>query len=99
MVVETTNLSDKVFERRSSNTVYGTGRHMRLVERFTRVDENAIDYQFTLTDPTTFASSWTAAVPMAALDGPLFEYACHEGNYAIVNMLSGARAREADQPH
>ena len=94
LVVETTNLTDKVFERRFSNTVYGTGRHMRLVERFTRVDADTIDYRFTVSDPTTFERPWTAATPMAALDGPLFEYACHEGNYAIVNMLSGARARE-----
>ena len=94
LVVETRNLTDKVFERRSSNTVYGTGRHMRLIERFTRVDADTIDYRFTVIDPTTFERPWTAATPMVALDGPLFEYACHEGNYAIVNMLSGARARE-----
>ena len=94
LVVETTNLTDKVFERRFSNTVYGTGRHMRLVERFTRVDAETIDYRFTVTDPTTFQRPWTASTPMVTLDGPLFEYACHEGNYAMVNMLSGARARE-----
>ena len=93
LVVETTNLTDKVFERRFSNTVYGTGRHMHLVERFTRVDADTIDYRFTVTDPTTFQRSWTASTPMVTLDGPLFEYACHEGNYAMVNMLSGARAR------
>ena len=94
LVVETTNLTDKVFERRFSNTVYGTGEHMYLVERFTRVDADTIDYQFTVTDPTIFRRPWTAATPMAALDGPIFEYACHEGNYAMVNMLSGARAKE-----
>ena len=96
LVVVTTNLTDKLFERRFSNTVYGTGRHMHLEERFTRVDEDTIDYRFTVTDPTTFQRSWTAATPMVTLDGPLFEYACHEGNYAMVNMLSGARARERD---
>lgn len=94
LVVETTNLTDKVFERRFSNTVYGTGRYMHLVERFTRLDAETIDYRFTVTDPTTFRRPWTAATPMAALDGPIFEYACHEGNYAMVNMLSGARAKE-----
>ena len=94
LVVETTNLTDKVFERRFSNTVYGTGQHMHLVERFTRLDAETIDYRFTVTDPTTFRKPWTAATPMAALDGPIFEYACHEGNYAMVNMLSGARAKE-----
>ena len=94
LVVETTNLTDKVFERRT--TVYGTGEYMYLEERFTRVDSDAIDYQFTVTDPTTFEEPWTAATPMTALDGPIFEYACHEGNYALVNMLSGARAKEKE---
>ena len=93
LVVETTNLTEKVFERRT--TVYATGRHNRLVERFTRVDEDTVDYRFTLTDPTAFERPWTAAVPMISLEGPIFEYACHEGNYAIVNMLRGARATEA----
>ena len=97
LVVETTNLTDKLYERRFSNTVYGTGRHMHLVERFTRVDADTIDYRFTVTDPTTFRRPWTASTPMVTLDGPLFEYACHEGNYAMVNMLSGARAREQAQ--
>ena len=96
LVVVTTNLTDKLWERRFSNTVYGTGEYMHLEERFTRIDENTIDYRFTVTDPTTFRRSWTAATPMETLDGPLFEYACHEGNYAMVNMLSGARARERD---
>ena len=94
LVVETTNLTDKVYERRFSHTVYGTGQHMQLTERFTRVDADTIDYEFTVTDPTTFTKPWTAATPMTAIEGPIFEYACHEGNYAIVNMLSGARAKE-----
>ena len=96
LVVETTNLSEKVYERRFSYTVWGTSAHMRLVERFTRLDAETIDYQFTVTDPTTFARSWTAATPMTAIEGPIFEYACHEGNYAIVNILRGARARELE---
>ena len=54
-----------------------------LVERFTRVDANTIDYQFTVTAPRTFVKPWTAAAPLTRLDAPLFEYACHEGNYAI----------------
>ena len=94
LVVETTNVTDKVFERRFSHTVYGTGEYMHLIERFTRIDADTIDYQFTVTDPTTFTRPWTVATPMAAIEGPIFEYACHEGNYAIVNMLSGARANE-----
>ena len=94
LVVETTNFTDKVYEQRFSLMVWGTGKHMRLIERFTRVDADTIDYQFTLTDPTTFARPWTAAIPMTRLEGQMFEYACHEGNYAMGNMLRGARAED-----
>jgi hypothetical protein len=73
--------------------VFGTSDTM-LVERFTRIDANTIDYRFTVTAPKTFAKPWTAAAPMTRHDGRVFEYACHEGNYAIPNMLSGARAQE-----
>ena len=95
LVVETTNFSDKLFERRWSLLVWGTGENMHLVERFTRVNDNTIDYQFTLTDPTTFSHPFTASIPMTSLDGRMYEYACHEGNYAMANMLRGARADEA----
>ncbi len=97
LVVETTNLTGKVFERRRSNTVYATGEHLRLIERFTRTAVDTIDYQFTVVDPTTFIEPWTAQTPMVALNAPLFEYACHEGNYAISNMLRGARMKENAQ--
>ena len=92
LVVETTNLSD---HEDWGATVYATGSDLRLVERFTRVDENTIDYQFTVHDESTFTRPWTASLPMTALGGNLYEYACHEGNYAIANMLRGARAKEA----
>ena len=94
LVVETTNFTDKVYERRSSGSVYGASEAMRVEERFTRVDADTIDYQFTVTDPTTFEIPWTASIPMTSTDSPLFEYACHEGNYAMPNMLRGARERE-----
>ena len=92
LVVETTNLND---HEDWGATVYATGSNLRLVERFTRVDENTIDYQFTVHDDSTFTQPWTASLPMTALDGNLYEYACHEGNYAIANMLRGARAKDA----
>ena len=92
LVVETTNLSD---HEDWGATVYATGSDLRLVERFTRVDEDTIDYQFTVHDDSTFTRPWTASLPMTALGGNLYEYACHEGNYAIANMLRGARAKEA----
>jgi len=67
---------------------------LRLTERFTRVDENTIRYQFTVDDPSTWARPWSAEVPWAKTIGPLFEHACHEGNYGLGNILAGARAEE-----
>ena len=84
LVVETTNLRQGAGE--------GADR-FRVVERFTRVDAETIDYRITVTDPRLTAP-WTALVPMTAIEGPLFEYACHEGNYSLANMLAGARAVE-----
>ena len=97
LVVETTNLSAKANEQRvdMANVVFGIGEHARIVERFTRLDDDSLDYRVTVIDPTTYQTEWTAAIPMVAIEGPLFEYACHEGNYALRNMLSGARADEA----
>ena len=70
------------------------GEQLHLVERFTRVDADTIDYRFTVNDPQTYAQPWTASIPMSRLDGPLFEYACHEGNYGLENILRGARNQE-----
>ena len=94
LVVETTNFNDQVNDRAPYNTVFGTGGDLRLIERFTRVAPDAIDYQFTVHDPSSFTAPWTASLPMTALGGDLFEYACHEGNYSIANMLRGARMKE-----
>jgi hypothetical protein len=93
LVVETTNFTDK------SQVIYGDGFNseaLRLVERFTPVDANTIQYEFTVEDPMTWTKPWTAAIPLTRerqLDR-IFEYACHEGNYAMPNSLSGARAEE-----
>ena len=96
LVVETTNLTEKLDERGLFiPTVFASGANQRLVERFTRVSEDIIDYRFTVEDPTVFTGEWTAAIPFNRFDGVLFEYACHEGNYAMPNMLAGARATEA----
>ena len=59
------------------------------------MDADTIDYQFTVTDPWMFTRPWTASTPMNKVDIPIYEYACHEGNYAIGNMLRGARQEEA----
>ena len=91
LVVETTNFTPV---NGRALTVFGANRTTRLVERFTRIDDATIDYQFTVTDPTEYATPWTASIPMMNLDGLLYEYACHEGNYGLENILVGARAAE-----
>jgi len=96
LVVETTNLTDRVHERRRSNTVFGGSGQMTLVERFTRLDDNTIDYRFTVTDPATFTRPWTASIPMQKIDSPIFEYGCHEANYSLPNILRGARLMERE---
>ena len=93
LVVETTNFNSKG-DQRVRNLVLSGSEHSHLVERFRRVDADTIDYRFTVTDPRTFSRPWTAEIPMAKLGGPLFEYACHEGNYGLYNILAGARAAE-----
>jgi hypothetical protein len=93
LVVETTN-----FNAKNTTTFYGASENMRLVERFLRTGPDTIDYRFTVEDPTIFTKPFTALVPLQADRSPhayeLWEYACHEGNYALANMLSAARADE-----
>ena len=72
----------------------GTGPNMHLVERFTRVDPDTVAYEFTVTDPTVYSQPYTAVMPLRRTDGPLFEYACHEGNYGMEGILAGARRLE-----
>jgi hypothetical protein len=67
-----------------------------LVERFTRINENTILYEFTVDDPTAFTRSWKGEIPFTKAPGPIYEYACHEGNYSMENMLKGARAQEKE---
>ena len=87
LVVETTDFSAKHSWR-------GTTPERHLIERFTRVDEDTLLYEFTVTDPGTWTAPWTAQVPMRLNELPLFEYACHEGNYSLEGILSGTRADE-----
>jgi hypothetical protein len=96
LVVETRNITP-AREHRPSRTVFGGSEQMTIVERFTRVGADTIDYQFTVTDPEMFTRGWTAQTPMTrADDTQIFEYACHEGNHAIGNMLRGARLEEKE---
>jgi hypothetical protein len=87
LVVDTTNFSNKTRFR-------GADENLHLTERFTRVHADTILYEFTVDDPTAFSKPRTAQIPMAKTKGPVFEYACHEGNYAMVDILAGARAAE-----
>ena len=68
--------------------------NFHLIERFTRRDVNTLVYEFTIDDPTIQTRPWTASVPMTKSDEPIYEYACHEGNYGMFGILSGARAEE-----
>ena len=87
LVVDTTNFTDKTAFR-------GSSENLHVVERFRRVDANTILYQFTVDDPSTWTRPWSGEISMTKSDGPIFEYACHEGNYGMANNLSGARAEE-----
>ena len=91
LVVETTNL------KRATN-FSGASSDLRLVERFTRTEPDTLQYEFTMHDPTTWTTPWTAQIFMrpAPGTGQIYEFACHEGNYAIANTLRGARLQEAD---
>ncbi len=92
LVVETTNFNDKV--REQSLIAFSSGENLRLIERFTRTGAEAIDYEFTVEDANFYARPWTASVPMVRIDGPIYEYACHEGNYGLGGILRGARVEE-----
>lgn len=74
---------------------FGTSENKVLTERFTRIGPNTIDYEFTIDDPSTFTQKLTAILPLTNVDAQLYEYACHEGNYGMANMLRGARRRDA----
>ncbi len=88
LVVDTVNFTNKTAFR-------GSSENLHVVERFTRVGRDAIRYEFTVEDPTTWTRPWTAQLPLQRMDGPLFEYACSEGNYGLANILRGARVEEA----
>jgi hypothetical protein len=89
LVVETTNFNGRnPFQRVSSEK-------MKVTERFKRTEEGTLQYEFTIDDPV-WTKPWTAIVSWAKTEGPLFEYACHEGNYGLVNILNGARVQEKE---
>lgn len=87
LVVDTTNFS-------SAYSFRGSDANLHLTERFTRVSPEVIDYEFTVDDPTAFTKPWTARIPLNKTTERVYEYACHEGNYALTDILAGARAAE-----
>ena len=98
LVVTTTNVHDNVSSLQPwsiFNSASGSGEGMRLVERFTRVDEETIEYEIEVSDPQMYTKPWTVAYPFARIDQPIFEYACHEGNYGMEGILTGGRAEDA----
>jgi hypothetical protein len=90
MVIETTNFTDRTAFR-------GSSEHLKVTERFTLVDANTIRYQFTVEDPHTWDRPWKGEYPMTRLAEPIYEYACHEGNYGMPNILKSQRAVEAQE--
>jgi len=94
LVVETTGFSGRTDANGMRGVSLSTNNHV--VERFTRVADDTVEYEFTITDPTVWTQSWSGTYPFKSIDGPMFEYACHEGNYGIENILSGKRIEELD---
>jgi hypothetical protein len=102
LVIETTNFTPKMASfsarRGAAGFELGSAEHLRLVERLTRVDARTLQYEFTVDDPTTFTRPFTGRFPMNGIDEQIYEYACHEGNYGLQNILRGGRAAEREAP-
>lgn len=89
LVVDTTNFTDQP-------ALFNATRNLHVVERFSRIDEKTLLYQFTVEDPTVWTKPWSGEYVWPATDSRIYEYACHEGNYALTNVLRGARRLEAE---
>jgi len=91
LVVDTTNFTNKTH-------FYGSSEHLHVIERFTRTAPDTILYRATIEDPDTWSRPWTIEYPFAATKGPIYEYACHEGNYSLTDILGGARKHDEEAP-
>jgi hypothetical protein len=89
LVVETTNFTDKTTLQQAPTT-----DKLKVIEKFSRIDANNVLYEFTVDDPNTWTKPWSGEVTWTKIDSPIYEYACHEGNYGMANNLSGQRATE-----
>ena len=91
LVVDTTNFNDQMAS-------LGTSEKLHVIESFSRIDAKTLLYKATIDDPAMFTKPWTVEYPFAATSQPIFEYACHEGNYSLPDILAGARKSER-APH
>jgi hypothetical protein len=89
LVIDTTNFTDKTRFR-------GSTENLHVIERLTRVDDKTLLYRFTIEDPNSWDRPWTGEYTWPATSKPIYEYACHEGNYALASVLRGARRQEAE---
>jgi hypothetical protein len=98
-IVETTNFTAETPFRgppRTTRQDITTSTQLKVTERFTLVDRDTIRYEFTVNDPGTWTRPWSGEIPMRRIEGPIYEYACHEGNYGLANILRAARVQEAN---
>ena len=95
LVVDTTNFNDAGGFYGEAGGMFGWDRNLHVVERFSLFDVDTILYQFEIDDPTAFASPWKGELTMSRSSGPIYEYACHEGNYALPNLLNAFRSQDA----
>ena len=96
LVIDTRNFTDRTASFALTGLALGSAGELHLEERFTRVDADTLLYEFTVNDPASFTRSFSGRLPMNRSDLPLYEYACHEGNYGMENLLRGARAEERE---
>ena len=92
LVVETTNFND----RSPAGSFMGGTDALQLVERFTVVDADTLRYEYTVTDPNTWTEPWSVEAPLPRIDPPLYEFACHEQNYGLINLVMGAQIRATE---
>ena len=94
LVIETKNMHPQQGFRASLRHVFYLSENAKVIERFTRVSDSEIFYQFSVDDPEVYTQVWTGEMPLKSTSNQIYEYACHEGNYSLSNILAGARAKE-----
>ena len=97
LVVETVGFTPSQTDRRASTTRLVMSPNAKVMERFTRISKTQIKYEFSVDDPAVFTQVWKGELPLTSTTEPTFEYACHEGNYGLANILAGARYEEAQR--